>query len=165
MDLPVMRMFFQTAPLVYSSVARLAAENGTNQQIDLLKATQASFAASARAGETANAALLNHQLHDQIGLMAQNPYLLVSLRRMLIDHTRLSRTFFRQQSEADSLRIAKSIDQHDAMIAAIEAREPALAIDLTLQHWDLTRDQFEKYIRPDPLPIDVTSTKDRRKAV
>jgi len=43
MDLPVMRVFFQTAPLVYSTVARLAAENRTGQQIDRLKATQVSF--------------------------------------------------------------------------------------------------------------------------
>ena len=97
--------------------------------------------------------------------MALNPYLFTGLKRMLIDHTRLSQTFFRPQSEADSTRIAKAIDQHDAMIAAIEAREPALAIDLTLQHWDLSRDQMEKYVRPDPLPLDVISMKDRRNAV
>jgi len=97
--------------------------------------------------------------------MAQNPYLFTGLKRMLIDHTRLSQTFFRPQSEADSARIAKSIDQHDAMIAAIEARETALVIDLTLQHWDLSRDQMEKYVRPDPLPLDVISMKDRRNAV
>ena len=51
------------------------------------------------------------------------------------------------------------------MISAIEAQEPALAIDLTLQHWDLSRDQLEKYVRPDPLPLDVISLKDRRNAV
>ena len=165
MDLPVMRMFFQTAPLVYSTVARLAAENRTSQQVDTLKATQVSFAAAARAAETADAALLNHQFHEQIGQMALNPYLFTGLKRMLIDHTRLSQTFFRPQSEADSARIAKAIDQHDAMIAAIEAREPALAIDLTLQHWDLSRDQLEKYVRPDPLPLDVISMKDHRNAI
>ena len=89
----------------------------------MLKATQVSFAAAARAAETADAALLNHQFHEQIGQMALNPYLFTGLKRMLIDHTRLSQTFFRPQSEADSARIAKAIDQHDAMIAAIEARD------------------------------------------
>jgi DNA-binding GntR family transcriptional regulator len=165
MDLSVMRVFFQTAPLVYSNIARLAAENRTSQQLDALKATQHSFAAAARARDTADAALLNHQFHEQIGQMAQNPYLFTGLKRMLIDHTRLSQTFFRPQSEADIVRIAKSIDQHDAMIAAIQARETALAIDLTLQHWDLSRDQMEKYVRPDPLPLDVISMKDHHNAV
>ena len=59
----------------------------------------------------------------------------------------------------------KAIEQHDAMISAIEAQESSLAIDLTLQHWDLSRDQMEKYVRPHPLPIDVISMKDRRNAV
>jgi DNA-binding GntR family transcriptional regulator len=61
--------------------------------------------------------------------------------------------------------VVKAIEQHDAMIAAIEAGEGALAIDLTLQHWDLSRDRMERYVRPDPLPIDVISLKDKRNAV
>jgi DNA-binding GntR family transcriptional regulator len=73
--------------------------------------------------------------------------------------------FFCPQTPEDEERIQKSTDQHDAMITAIEAQETALVIDLTLQHWDLSRDQIEKYVRPDPLPLDVISMKDRRHAV
>ena len=51
------------------------------------------------------------------------------------------------------------------MISAIEARETSLAIDLTLQHWDLSRNEMEKYVHPDPLPLDVISMKDRRNAI
>jgi len=61
--------------------------------------------------------------------------------------------------------VSKASDQHDAMICAFEAQEPALAIDLTLQHWDLSRDRIERFVRPDPLPLDVISMKDRRHAV
>lgn len=165
MDLSVMRVFFQTAPLIYCSIARQAAENRTGPQLDQLKYIQVQFTAAIRAGDTDHVALLNHAFHEQMGEMAQNPYLLVSLKRMLIDHTRFSQTFFRPQTPADKDRIEKAIAQHDAMISAIEARETALAIDLTLQHWDLSRDQIEKYVRPDPLPLDVISMKDRRNAV
>ncbi len=165
MDLSVMRVFFQTAPLVYSAIARQAAENRTSRQVAILKETQKGFALAARARETSEAALLNHQFHEQIGEMAQNPYLFASLRRMLVDHTRFSQTFFNPKSSGDEERVDKSIEQHDAMISAIEAREPMVAIDLTLQHWDLSRDQMEKYVRPDPLPIDVISMKDRKHAL
>jgi len=165
MDLSVMRVFFQTAPLVYASIARLAAENRTSVQVAALKEIQLGFVAATRVGKTADAAMLNHQFHETIGEMAQNPYLVASLKRMLVDHTRLSQTFFDPKSEADEVRVGKAVDQHDAMIAAIEAREPALATDLTLQHWDLSRDQMEKFVRPDPLPIDVISMKDRRHAL
>lgn len=165
MDLSVMRVFFQTAPLVYCTVARQAAECRTSVQVAALKETQRAFTTSAKAGEVGETALLNHQFHEQIGQMAQNPYLMASLRRMLIDHTRLSQTFFDPQSDLDQTRIAQAVDQHDAMISAIEAKQASLAIDLTLQHWDLSRNEMEKYVRPDPLPLDVISMKDRRNAV
>ena len=165
MDLATLRVFFQTAPLIYCSIARQATENRTSQQIADLKDTQRAFTTAARGGDARESGLLNHQFHERIGDMAQNPYLLAGLKRMLVDHTRLSQTFFAPQSPSDETRVKQAIDQHDAMISAIEARESALVIDLTLQHWDLSRDQLEKFVRPDPLPLDVISMKDRRNAV
>ncbi|SPH27426.1 HTH-type transcriptional repressor RspR [Ascidiaceihabitans donghaensis] len=165
MDLATLRVFFQTAPLIYCAIARQAAENRTSRQIAALKDIQVAFAAATRARDVSQSALLNHQFHEQIGEMAQNPYLFAGLKRMLIDHTRLSQTFFNPQSSSDAARVDKAIAQHDAMIAAIEAGQADVAIDLTLQHWDLSRDQLEKYVRPDPLPLDVISMKDRRNAI
>ena len=43
MDLAVMRVFFQTAPLVYANIARLAAEHRTIRQLDEWKAVQIQF--------------------------------------------------------------------------------------------------------------------------
>jgi DNA-binding GntR family transcriptional regulator len=77
----------------------------------------------------------------------------------------MSQTFYRPAAPAETLLVLKAIEQHDAMIAAVEAREGALAIDLTLQHWDLSRDRMERFVRPDPLPVDVVSLKDRRNAI
>jgi DNA-binding GntR family transcriptional regulator len=165
MDLATLRVFFQTAPLIYCAIARQAAENRTSRQIAALKDIQVAFAVATRARDVSQSALLNHQFHEQIGDMAQNPYLFAGLKRMLIDHTRLSQTFFNPQSSSDVARVDKAIAQHDAMIAAIEAGQADVAIDLTLQHWDLSRDQLEKYVRPDPLPLDVISMKDRRNAI
>lgn len=165
MDLATMRTFFQTAPLVYATMSRLAAENRRGDQLEALKEVQGKFAAAMGAGDAAGAALLNHRLHEQIGEMAQNPYLKPALDRMLIDHTRLSQTFYRPASPAESALVRTASEQHDALIAAIEAREPALAVELTLRHWDLSRDRLERFVRPDPLPLDVISMKDRRNAL
>ena len=41
------------------------------------------------------------------------------------------------------------------MIEAIEKREPARIVQLTLDHWALSRDHIEKYVRPDPLDISL----------
>lgn len=165
LDFATLRVFFQTAPLVYCSIASQAAENRTTKQVDALKTTQAAFAKATRSGEVRDAGLLNHRFHEQIGEMAQNPYLMAGLQRMLVDHTRLGQTFFDPQTRSDEARVRKAIEQHDAMVAALEAQEPAVMIDLTLQHWDLSRDQMEKYVRPDPLPLDVISMKDRFNAL
>ena len=165
MDLSTMRVFFQTAPLIYSSIARQAAENRTSRQLDRLKDIQGAFVRATSDRDASRSGLLNHDFHEIIGEMAQNPYLQAGLRRMLVDHTRLSQTFFNPQSSDDAARVSKAIEQHEAMIAAIEKREPSVAVDLTLQHWDLSRDQMERYVRPDPLPLDVISMKGRQNAI
>lgn len=165
MDLATMRTFFQTAPMVYANIARLAAENRTLLQLDALKQAQARFAAAVAQADGGALALANHRFHELIGEMAHNPYLSAGLARLLIDHTRLSQTFYRPASAEEQALVRTASTQHDGMIAAIENQEPALAIDLSLQHWDLSRDRMERFVRPDPLPVDVISLKERRHAV
>ena len=165
MDLATMRTFFQTAPLIYSSVARLAAENRTARQLHDLKDAQQRFKSAVAAARPHDMSLANHDFHRLIGEMAMNAYLTPSLKRLLIDHTRVSQTFYRPASPTESLAIRKAVDQHDEMIVAIEAGEAALAVDLTLQHWDLTRDRVERFVRPDPLPLNVVDMKEARNAL
>lgn len=165
MDVSAMRTFFQTAPMVYANIAALAAENRSPAQLEQLRHIQHDMVQAIQANDTAGASLCNHHFHRVIGQMACNSYLFAALERLLIDHTRLSQTFYRPQSADQAGLIDTATQQHDAMISAIDAQEPALATDLTLQHWDLSRDQIERFVRPDPLPVDVISRKDRRHAI
>ena len=165
MDLHVMRMFFQTAPVIYANVARLAAENCQAGDVPGLQAIQDRFRAATEAGDAGQAALLNHQFHLKIGEMARNTYLLPSLKRMLIDHTRLSQTFYRPASDDEADRVAAAVAQHDEMIAAFAARDAERAVDLTIDHWNLSRDRLERFVSPDPLPIDVLAERGRADAV
>lgn len=165
MDLAAMRTFFQTAPLIYSNVSRLAAEHRTGDQLDAVSAVQARFAKAVGDGDPNAMALNNHRFHQIIGEMASNDYLMPSLNRLLIDHTRLGQMFYRPAAPAETVLIRRASQQHDAMIAAIEARDADAAVDLTLQHWDLSRDRIERFVRPDPLPLDVIGQTERRDAV
>lgn len=165
MDVGTMRTFFQTAPMIYASIGRLAAENRTTRQLDQLKSAQFDFAKATKSEDPCRAALANHEFHHLIGAMAHNSYLVASLDRLLIDHTRLSQTFYSPASDAERVLISKATDHHDGMISAIEAQESGLVIDLTLQHWDLSRDRLERFVRPDPLPLDVVSLKDHKNAI
>jgi DNA-binding GntR family transcriptional regulator len=100
-----------------------------------------------------------------IGVMAVNDYLTPSLRRLLIDHTRLGQIFYRPASPAESLAVRISSDQHDAMIAAIETGDSDGVVDLTLQHWALSRDRLERFVHPDPMPLDIADLKEWQHAI
>jgi DNA-binding GntR family transcriptional regulator len=84
---------------------------------------------------------------------------------MLIDHTRLSQTFYRPASPAESALVRKACDQHDEMIDAIENQHAELAVELTLQHWALSQDRMERFVRPDPLPVELASARETANAV
>lgn len=165
MDMADLRTFFQSAPMIYAAIARLSAENGTPAQLEVLKARQQTFKAACTADDASGMAMANHGFHGQMGDMTGNPYLLPSLHRLLIDHTRLGQVFFRPKTQSERVDVRTACDQHDAMIAAIEAREPATIVELTLAHWALSRERIERYVRPDPLPFDLDDTKGTRRAV
>ncbi|MEH6457300.1 MAG: GntR family transcriptional regulator [Cocleimonas sp.] len=159
MDINSMRNFFQTAPLVYASVARLAAENSTVSQLKELKKIQITFLKSCEQGDVEAMSMNNHAFHEQLGEMAGNPYLKPSLKRLLIDHTRISQMFFQAKNAKEEVIISKASHHHDLMIEAIEKRSPADIVELTMAHWELSRDRMEQFVRPDPLPIDINSFK------
>lgn len=154
MDLATMRNFFQSAPMVYAAIARLAAEQATPADINELKKIQKRFKTSVKNSDAGEMSLRNHQFHAQLGEMANSPYLAPSLERLLIDHTRMSHRFYRIQKESAQQRIAKACAQHDAMIESIEHRDPAATVALTIDHWELSRAEMDKYVLPDALPID-----------
>ena len=105
MDLENMRKFFQSAPMIYSAIARLAAENANPSQIEELKSAQAAFRRNGEAGEPEAMALQNHAFHRIIDEMAGNPYLSPSLNRLLIDHTRMGQKFYRPGNSSEREKV------------------------------------------------------------
>lgn len=155
MDLTSMRNFFQSAPMIYASVARLAAENATRQQIDELKSVQINFRRAGEESESQEMAMYNHRFHHIIGEMAGSPYLSPSLNRLLIDHARMSQMFYKPINSKERLLVWEACEQHDGMIEAIENKDPTSIVKLTIEHWELSRDRIEKFVRPDPLDMDI----------
>ena len=155
MDISTMRHFFQAAPMIYASIARLAAEQATADQVDKLKSVQMAYRKSIAADQAEETAMHNYRFHQVIGEMAASPYLMPSLDRLLIDHTRIGRVFYESNNKADQARIAQAADQHDQMIEAFAQNQAAQAVQLTLEHWELSRHQMEQFVTPDPLPFEL----------
>ncbi|WP_293449903.1 GntR family transcriptional regulator [Planktotalea sp.] len=156
MDIAAMRQFFQTAPIIYCAISRLAAENASLAQLAKLKAEQFGFTQAKAVLDAPAMALANHHFHETIGAMSGNPYLLPAMGRLLIDHTRISQRFYNASAPHDGVRITQAAHQHDLLIDAIERRSPEKAVEITLDHWALSRDEIERYVWPDPLPDDTT---------
>ncbi len=143
-----MRNFFVAAPMIYAAVTRLAAEHATPAQIMRLKDIQRLFRAAIREGDTAQRALMNERFHAMIGEMADNEYLLPSLRRLLIDHTRIAMTFYSPRNRALAEQRAVAADQHDQFIGLIETGDADAAAALAISHWELSRAEIESFVTP-----------------
>ena len=166
MDISTMRHFFQAAPMIYASIARLAAELASPNQVEKLKSIQLAYRNSITSGMAQETAMHNYRFHQVIGEMAASPYLMPSLNRLLIDHTRIGRVFYQTRSRADRERIDKAADQHDQMIEAFARNAAAEAVQLTLEHWELSRHQMEQFVTPDPLPFELADeVRESRNAV
>jgi DNA-binding GntR family transcriptional regulator len=148
-----LRNFFIVAPMVYAAVARLAAQHATAVQIEDLKKIQKTFRAAIRSNDVTERALLNERFHDAMGEMADNEFLLPSLRRLLVDHTRISMTFYNPRITDLSKAQITAADQHDQFIAMIEAGDADGAAELAVAHWELSRSQMEKFVTPDSIDI------------
>lgn len=148
-----MRNFFVAAPMIYAAINRLAAQHATTAQIMALKDTQLLFRAAIRDSDAAERALMNERFHAQIGAMADNEYLAPSLRRLLIDHTRISMTFYNPRNPRLAEQRAVAADQHDAFIDCFEAGDADTAADLAVAHWELSRAEIESFVTPETMTI------------
>lgn len=148
-----LRNFFVVAPMIYAAVSRLAAQHARPAQIMRLKDTQLLFRAAIRDGDAAERALLNERFHSIIGEMADNEFLMPSLRRLLIDHTRIGMTFYSPRNRQMADQRAVAADQHDRFIALIEAGDADGAADLAVAHWELSRAEIESFVTPTSIDI------------
>ncbi|KZY41574.1 GntR family transcriptional regulator [Roseovarius sp. HI0049] len=153
MSFSTLRDFFVAAPMIYGAVLRLAAQNARPEQIEALKQAQNEFRRSLRQGTAVDRALANNRFHEVTGEMAGNIYLLPSFHRLLIDHARIGTTFYRPQSNEMAGNLDKACQQHDEIIAAIEARDEERAGRLADEHWSLSRGQIELFVMPGSLDI------------
>jgi DNA-binding GntR family transcriptional regulator len=153
----VMRDFFVTAPMIYSAIGRLAAQNARPAQIAEIRQIQNKFRAAIDGGVGEDMAYWNQCFHALMGEMADNPYLKPSYERLLIDHARISQTFYRPRDSRLAERMYIALEHHERMIDAIEAGDSQAVVDLIVEHWELSRDLLEYFVKPDPLAFEMAA--------
>ncbi|MEM7195101.1 MAG: GntR family transcriptional regulator [Pseudomonadota bacterium] len=153
MDQKTLRDFFHVAPMIYAAVSRLAAQHRTENQLDLLQSVQQRFRRAIEEDNLEDKVFYNDEFHSIIGDMANNPFLKPSLRRLLIDHARISRTFYKPTNETMRRAVERAVEHHDLMIEAFRHQDEEKSASLAIEHWQLSRQQIEAFIMPSSLDI------------
>ena len=157
MNYDSLRSFFQAAPLIYVATTQLAAETATAGDIATLRDIQSRFKQAIASNDIDQRVHWNDQFHLEIGRIAGNAYLLPSLRRLLLDHARLGKIFYRASSPTDMQQdMSTAVHQHDEIIDAIERRDAPAAGELVRAHMDLSRRRMSEYATPVGLDIPMT---------
>ena len=153
-----LRTFFQAAPLIYIATTHLAAVNGTVLELKELKQIQKRFRGALDTGDVEGRVVYNDQFHLQIGKMAHNDYLMPSLRRLLIDHARLGKIFYRHPTTPDMAEdLDLAVHQHDLIIDALERKDADGAAALVRAHFELSRRRMAEYAAPEGLEVPLTA--------
>lgn len=149
-----LRSFFLAAPLIYVATTQLAAANATPDDIATLRVIQASFRQAIADNDVQARVLHNEQFHFEIGRMAHNAYLMPSLRRILIDHARLGKIFYRPPATHDMRHdLEQAVVQHDQIIEALEKRDAQAAGELVRSHMELSRRRMAEYVVPEGMDV------------
>ena len=147
-----LRGYYLVAPMIYVATTMLAAERATKAEVGSLEAIQRGFRRAAASGDVDERVMANNAFHLRIGTIAGNEYLLPSLRRLLIDHGRVGRTFFRSDPAAAG-PLAVAADHHDRMIEAIARHDPEAAAAVVRAHFELSRHDFARYVTPEGMDV------------
>ena len=157
MEYKVLRDFFITAPMIYAAIGKLAAQHAKPEQIRQMREIQEKFRVAIAIKASADMVYWNQCFHALMGEMANNPYLKPSYDRVLIDHARISQTFYQPRDPEMEKRMYSALQHHDEMIAAIEAGDSERIVDLIVEHWELSRDLIEHFVKPDPLAFEMAA--------
>jgi DNA-binding GntR family transcriptional regulator len=148
--------FFLAAPLIYIATTQLAATHATAAEIVELKRIQALFRKAIEEKDVDNRVHYNDDFHLEIGKMAHNDYLLPSLRRLLIDHARLGKIFYRHPTTDDMQEdLELACEQHDQIIDAIERRDRDAAEKIVRAHFELSRRRMAEYAAPEGVVVSI----------
>ncbi|TBU91219.1 GntR family transcriptional regulator [Phytopseudomonas dryadis] len=152
-----LRSFYLAAPLIYIATTQLAAVHASASEIEVLKGIQRQFRRAIEEKDVEGRVIHNDAFHLEIGKMAHNDYLMPSLRRLLIDHARLGKIFYRHPTTDDMQRdLETACVQHDQMIDAIERQDPDTAADVVRAHFELSRRRMAEYAAPAGVEVALT---------
>ncbi|MFP1645127.1 GntR family transcriptional regulator [Pontitalea aquivivens] len=145
-DFVNLHTFFDAITLMYRVTTRLAAQYHRPEDLDRIRALQASYATAVDAQDALAMVAINRDLHAAIAESGRNPYFTTLTLRLLDEGRRILRLYY--QSFDDRLP-REYVDEHEAIIAAIAARDVDLCDRLARAHADQIVRQVQQFFARD----------------
>ncbi len=116
---------------MYRVTTRLAAENHRAADLAAIRARQSEFAAAVEAQDALAMIATNAAFHSAVAEAGRNAHFSTFFHRLADQGRRILRIYYNAYED----RLPRAfVDEHEAMIDAIERRDAARADDLARQH-------------------------------
>jgi DNA-binding GntR family transcriptional regulator len=146
-DFGALPVYFEALTLMYRVTTRLAASGRSDGHLDLMRRHQAAYAKAVDEDDVPGMIGHNREFHVAIAEAAGNPYFTALFSRLLDEGRRILRLYY-YRSFNDHLP-RKYVNEHDAIIAAIEAQDADLCDRLGAEHASQIVQQIQAYIARD----------------
>ncbi|NUH64923.1 GntR family transcriptional regulator [Sulfitobacter sp. S0837] len=138
--------FFDAMTLMYRVTTRLAAQFHTQADLAAIRLRQQDFAAAVEAQDALAMIATNREFHAEVARAGRNPYYESLCLRLLDEGRRLLRLYY--QSFDDQLP-REYVEEHEHLIATLEARDVEKADALAKTHADQIVHQIQALIAQD----------------
>ncbi len=123
-DFSTLPAYFDAMQLLYRLSARLAALGPTPGRVDNLRRIQGELETAHNRHDPLDVVRLNREFHAEIAVMSGNPFIATWMKGLLDQGQRVMRLYMlRYQNHVPTTKL----DQHRALITAIEERNPQAA--------------------------------------
>lgn len=143
LDFAQLPTYFEALTLMYRVTTRSAAVHRTAEHLVRIRALEAAYAVKVEERDALAMISINRDFHIAIAEAGGNPYFTSLFARLLDEGRRLLRLYY--QSFDDRLP-RQYVDEHSAMVAAIEAKQADLADQLAGEHAANIVRQIQGYI-------------------
>lgn len=141
LDFLNMAPFFDALTLMYRVTTQLAAQHRRPEDLERIRIKQADFADAVKSQDALAMIATNAAFHSAIADAGRNPYFNSLFSRLLDEGRRFLRLYY--QSYEDRLP-QQFVDEHEAMIAAIMARDTNAAEALGRAHAEQIVQQLQR---------------------
>jgi DNA-binding GntR family transcriptional regulator len=143
-DFARLPVYFEALTLMYRVTTRTAATSRTSSQLEAMRRHQAAYATSVRDSDVLGMISHNRDFHLMIAEAGGNPYFTGLFTRLLDEGRRILRLYYYKSFDDHLPR--KYVDEHDAIIAAIESGDATLCDRLAADHAEQIVRQIQDYI-------------------